>query len=69
MWVKDANGNFVNLDQAIGLFANQSGSDWNMRASTTDGNTAVDLSGVFASEAEVQTAMQRLVNAVDPADY
>lgn len=68
-WAKDTNGNYVNLDQTIALFANQNGLVWNIRGATTDGNTAVDFDGTFASEADTQTAIQRLVDGVDPADY
>ncbi|HWB34991.1 MAG TPA: hypothetical protein VHA75_03100 [Rugosimonospora sp.] len=67
-WAKDINGNYVNLEQVIGMYANQNGSDWTIQVYTVAGGT-VDLAGVLGSEAAVQAVMARLVNAVDPETY
>ncbi|HWB37325.1 MAG TPA: hypothetical protein VHA75_15005 [Rugosimonospora sp.] len=70
--MQDVNGNFTNLDHVVGMSAQGADTTWTIKATTTvagAGSADVTLDGVFASAAEAQTAITRLIAGLDPADY
>jgi hypothetical protein len=76
LWVKDENGNFINLDHEsfYKVTANDEGGGvFKLRALTLDADTAdedwVRLNGSWASLADARSAFARLVGALDPSTY
>lgn len=63
MWMKRADGNYVNINTGINMVAVGAGASWTVRVGA---NIEVGV-GTFASEAAAQDAIAKLTQGVDPA--
>lgn len=63
MWMKRADGNYVNIDTGISMITTGSGASWVIKVGA---NVEVGA-GTFASEAAAQAAIAKLTRGVDPA--
>lgn len=70
-WWQVANGAYLNPDHVVSVWIIQDGSDWFLEAAQGPGEvpgTEVSrLKGVYTSEADAQTVMDRLVRGFDPS--
>ncbi len=63
MWMKRADGNYVNIDTGISMVATGSGSSWTVKVGAN-----IDVAaGTFASQGDAQAAIAKLTRGVDPA--
>ncbi len=69
MFIKDANGGYVNSDHVTGVYAEEVAPDWKLKVSVVDEGSDVFLSGAWPSQAAAQEAAKELFDGVDPASY
>lgn len=69
MFIKDATGGYLNVDNLNSVYVEGSGTDYVMKASFVAEAADVSLSGVWPSLAAAEEAMRELFQGVDPATY
>lgn len=63
MWMKRADGNYVNINTGISMVAAGSASTWTVKVGAN-----VDVAaGTFVSEADAKAAIAKITQGVDPA--
>lgn len=69
-WFKsgDAGGGYFNGDLLDAIWVDPEGGSWRLMTRMPSADTDHPLSGIWATQAEAEEALRKMVNGFDPAD-